>query len=62
MLDDPEIPDLLTPEQAGELVGMSKQGVMKLIHADRLPARQVGRQYVLRRSAVADYRETREHL
>lgn len=54
MIEDPDIPELLTPEQAGDILGMTKQGVMKLIHSGRLPARQVGRQYVLRRQTVID--------
>lgn len=57
MIEDPGIPDLLTPEQAGDILGMTKQGVMKLIHGDRLPARQVGRQYVLWCRTVIEYRD-----
>ena len=31
MIDDPEIPELLTPEQAGDILGVTKQAVMKMI-------------------------------
>lgn len=58
MIEDPDIPELLTPEQAGDILGMTKQGVMKMIHGGRIPARRVGRQYVLRRRTVIDHHDT----
>ena len=57
MIEDPEIPELLTPEQAGDILGMTKQGVMKMIHTDRIPTRKVGRQYVLRLRTVLNHRD-----
>lgn len=58
MIEDPEIPELLTPEQAGDILGVTKQAVMKMIHTNRLPARKVGRQYVLRLRTVINHRDS----
>jgi len=51
-MDDPMIPDLLTPAQAAEILGMTQQGVQKQIARGALPARRVGRQHVIRRAVV----------
>ncbi len=39
--------------QAAELLGITRQAVLKRIHAGRLPATKVGRAYVVPRSALS---------
>lgn len=47
------VPDLVSVSQAAELLGVSRQRVLQRIQEHTLPATQVGRDYVIPRSAVA---------
>lgn len=47
-----EIPDLVSAQQAAEILGMTSQGVRKAIDARTLPATRVGSSWVIRRDAV----------
>lgn len=43
---------VLTPVEAGEILRVERQTVMKLIHQGKLPATKIGRQWRIRREAV----------
>ena len=47
-----QTPDLVSVTQAAELLGVSRQRVLQRIRENTLPATQVGRDYVIPRSAV----------
>lgn len=47
-----QTPDLVSVSQAAELLGVSRQRVLQRIGEHTLPATQVGREYVIPRSAV----------
>lgn len=47
-----QTPDLVSVSQAAELLGVSRQRVLQRIQEKTLPATQVGRDYVIPRSAV----------
>lgn len=46
------VPELVSVSQAAELLGVSRQRVLQRISERTLPATQVGRDYVIPRSAV----------
>lgn len=46
------VPDLVSVSQAAELLGVSRQRVLQRINEKNSPATQVGRDYVIPRSAV----------
>ena len=49
---DRHIPDLVTLEEAGRLLGISRQGVHKMAMAGHLPVKRVGSTWVARRVVV----------
>ncbi|MBI4705391.1 MAG: excisionase family DNA-binding protein [Deltaproteobacteria bacterium] len=48
-------PDIISCEDAAQLAGVTAEAIRKAIRAKRLPARQVGRTYLLERKAVDAY-------
>lgn len=56
---DPKIPDLINAMEAAEMVGLSRQGMINVITSGQLPARKVGRVWLLRRSVVERYARAR---
>ncbi|WP_320069589.1 helix-turn-helix domain-containing protein [Micromonospora sp. RTGN7] len=49
---DPRIPDLVSLQEAADILGISKQAVHKRIKAAQLVGAQVGSAWVFRRSVV----------
>ena len=50
----PRVPDdLISVTEAAEILGVSRQAVMDRINRKTLPARKVGREYVLQRAALS---------
>jgi excisionase family DNA binding protein len=45
--------ELLSTAEAGERLGVTRQRILELITAGRLPARKVGRSYVVRAGDVS---------
>ena len=50
---------LMTPAEAGQILGISRQRVNALIAAGRLPAIRVGRSWIIEPSALAAVRVRR---
>lgn len=50
--DDPRIPDLVSVVEAATILGITRQAVLQRIEAGWLPARRVGRAWVMRRVEV----------
>lgn len=53
--DDVAVPDLISVQDAAQLIGISRQRVQQLIEAGDLPASRVGAAYALPRQAVEDF-------
>lgn len=64
MNEQPPSDELLTTEQAAEILGVSRQAVVWFIHHKGLPAirtgKRIGGRWVLRRADVEEYRRKRE--
>lgn len=54
-IDAADEPDFSSCEEAAQRIGLTAEAVRKAIREKRLPARQVGRTYVLERKAVDAY-------
>ncbi|WP_250718778.1 helix-turn-helix domain-containing protein [Rhodococcus qingshengii] len=52
LTDAIELPPLVSVTEAATALGMSRQGVLKAIRAEKLPATRVGDTWALRESAV----------
>lgn len=48
-------PNYLSSQQAAEMIGVTPEAIRKAIRTRRLPARQVGRTYLVERQAVQAY-------
>lgn len=57
---DPRIPDLVSLQEAADIIGISKQAVLKRIMARQLPAARVGTAWVLRRAVAEAARKSVE--
>lgn len=70
MSDEARQPEILTIEQAAELLGVSVKTFNKVLHSENIPGRKVGREWKFSRRALIDwvgagrsdefYREPRE--
>jgi excisionase family DNA binding protein len=49
---DPDIPDLVSVTEIAERLAVSRQAVLKMISSGRLPARQAGTTWVVRREVA----------
>ncbi|MFF3867336.1 helix-turn-helix domain-containing protein [Micromonospora sp. NPDC001898] len=49
---DPKIPDLVSLQEAADILGISKQAVHKRVEASQLVGARVGTAWVFRRSVV----------
>lgn len=49
---DRKIPELMSVAEVAELLGMTHNGVLKMIDTGRLPAARAGRAWVIRRATV----------
>lgn len=54
MIEGLEMPELLVPEQ---ILDVTRQDMLKMIHTCRLPARKSGHHHALRLRAAMDQRE-----
>lgn len=52
--------DFIDPKEAGEILGLSRQWVTRLLNGDKLPAQRVGARWVLDRADVEAYKHRRE--
>jgi excisionase family DNA binding protein len=50
-----ELPDVLTVEQAAELLQLSAKTLKRLAQAERVPSRRVGNQWRFSRQALMDW-------
>lgn len=55
---DPKIPDLVSLQEAADILGISKQAVHKRVEAAQLVGARVGTAWVFRRSVVEAARPT----
>ena len=51
------MPDLLSPAQAAQALGVSEEDVMAIITSGELQAKKIGASYRLRRAALQEYLE-----
>lgn len=56
---DPKIPDLVNAMEAAEILAVSRQAVIDFVASGQLPARKVGRVWLLRRSVVERFAAAR---
>lgn len=54
-VDGSELPDVLTVEQAAELLQLSAKTLKRLAQAERVPSRRVGNQWRFSRQALMDW-------
>lgn len=52
MKRDGRIPDLVSVTEAAELLGITRQAVLKMVSRDQLPGARIGTTYVFRRSVI----------
>ncbi|HQF62498.1 MAG TPA: helix-turn-helix domain-containing protein [Anaerolineaceae bacterium] len=52
--------DFLTTRQAGEILGVTIERILALIHAGRLPAQKVGRDWLIKASDLANFSRRRQ--
>ena len=50
--------DLITPKQAGEILGVSRQLVQYYCLTDKIPSRRVGRLFLMLRKNVMQYKQS----
>ena len=50
-----ELPDVLTVEQAADLLDLSSKTLKRLAQAERVPGRRVGNQWRFSRQALMDW-------
>lgn len=49
--------DYLNTQQAGEILGVTSQRILALIHAGRLPAKKVGRDWLIARNDLDGFKK-----
>jgi excisionase family DNA binding protein len=54
-IEGSELPDVLTVEQAAELLQLSAKTLKRLAQAERVPSRRVGNQWRFSRQALMDW-------
>ena len=54
-MPDPENKDILNIEEAAALLGVSIKTFNKVLHAERIPARKIGREWKFSRQALIDW-------
>jgi len=52
--------ELLSLQEAGKLIGLSRQYIWMLIQMNRLPAIKIGKQYIVTRADIDEYQIKRQ--